>query len=62
MRDLVLHPTDICQWHAIIGEAQGHSQVLLAEDTESYLVFLLMRFNFVIIRDCKNLEKFYLLC
>lgn len=44
MQALILHPTDICQWHAIIGEAQQHSQVLLSEDMESYLVFLLMRF------------------
>jgi hypothetical protein len=45
MKSLILHPTDMSQWHAIVGEAQAHTQIMLAEDTESYLVFLLMRFS-----------------
>ena len=44
MNPLILHPTDISQWHALIHEAQAHAQLVLNEDTESYLVFLLMRF------------------
>ncbi|MCX7115695.1 MAG: hypothetical protein NTW08_07305 [Gammaproteobacteria bacterium] len=44
MTPLILHPTDLCQWHALLGEAQMTSHVVLSENTESYLVFLLMRF------------------
>jgi hypothetical protein len=44
MNTLVLHPTDMSQWHALLSEAELHSQVVLSENTESYLVFLLMRF------------------
>ena len=44
MRELVLHPTEMSQWHAIIHEAQASTKLILNEDTESYLVFLLMRF------------------
>lgn len=49
MSRLILHPTDVSQWHTIINEAQSHTQIILSEDTESYLVFLLMRF-------CKDAE------
>ena len=45
MKELVLNPTDLSQWHALVGEAQAHTRVILGEDTESYLVFLLMRFS-----------------
>ncbi|QEY50116.1 hypothetical protein [Legionella longbeachae] len=45
MRQLILHPTDICQWHALVNEAQAATQLILSENTESYLVFLLMRFS-----------------
>jgi hypothetical protein len=44
MKKLILHPTDTCQWHALVNEAQASSCLVLEEDTESYLVFLLMRF------------------
>lgn len=44
MTQLILHPTDISQWHALINEAQAATQLILNESTESYLVFLLMRF------------------
>lgn len=44
MRQLILHPTDISQWHALVNEAQASTQIILPEDMESYLVFLLMRF------------------
>lgn len=45
MKSLILHPTDMCQWHAIINEAQASTSLVLDENTESYLVFLLMRFS-----------------
>lgn len=45
MRQLILHPTDISQWHALVNEAQAATQLILSENTESYLVFLLMRFS-----------------
>lgn len=44
MTSLVLHPTDIAQWHALVAEAQAASEHRLDEALESYLVFLLMRF------------------
>src|SRR5471030_246570 len=45
MRQLILHPTDISQWHALVNEAQASTRLILNENTESYLVFLLMRFS-----------------
>jgi hypothetical protein len=45
MKQLILHPTDISQWHALVNEAQVATQLVLNENTESYLVFLLMRFS-----------------
>jgi len=45
MKNLILHPTDISQWHALVNEAQASSRLILTENTESYLVFLLMRFS-----------------
>lgn len=45
MKKLILHPTDISQWHALVNEAQVATQLMLSETTESYLVFLLMRFS-----------------
>lgn len=44
MKKLILHPTDISQWHALVNEAQAATELILNENTESYLVFLLMRF------------------
>lgn len=44
MKKLILHPTDISQWHALVNEAQASTRLVLNENTESYLVFLLMRF------------------
>lgn len=44
MDKLVLHPTDTSQWHALVSEAQALSAMNLSEDTESYLVFMLMRY------------------
>lgn len=44
MRPLILHPTDISQWYALVNEAQATTDVILNENTESYLVFLMMRF------------------
>lgn len=45
MSKLILHPTDLSQWHALVNEAQASSRIILDENTESYLVFLLMRFS-----------------
>ncbi|MFI4938410.1 MAG: hypothetical protein ACHQJ6_07880 [Candidatus Berkiellales bacterium] len=45
MASLILHPTSIAQWHALLNEAQQCSSIYLKEDIESYLVFLLMRFT-----------------
>lgn len=45
MKRLILHPTDISQWHALVNEAQASTRLILNENTESYLVFLLMRFS-----------------
>ena len=45
MKQLILHPTDISQWHALVNEAQATTRLILNENTESYLVFLLMRFS-----------------
>ena len=44
MKPLVLQPTDVAQWHALVNEAQAACQCNLDESLESYLVFLLMRF------------------
>ena len=45
MKNLILHPTELCQWHALVNEAQAATHLILNENTESYLVFLLMRFS-----------------
>lgn len=45
MSKLILHPTDMSQWHALVNEAQASTRLVLNESTESYLVFLLMRFS-----------------
>lgn len=45
MNKLVLHPTDTSQWYALVNEAQASTRLILSENTESYLVFLLMRFS-----------------
>lgn len=45
MSTLILHPTDLSQWHAFVNEAQASTHLILNENTESYLVFLLMRFS-----------------
>ncbi|KTC68889.1 hypothetical protein Lbir_2422 [Legionella birminghamensis] len=45
MKKLILHPTELSQWHALVNEAQATTDLILNESTESYLVFLLMRFS-----------------
>lgn len=45
MKKLILNPTDMSQWHALVNEAQASTRLMLNENTESYLVFLLMRFS-----------------
>ena len=44
MSQLSLLPTDVSQWQALLMEAQERTALVLSEDLESYLVFLLMRF------------------
>ncbi len=44
MKSLILHPTDVSQWYALVNEAQASTQIILDENIESYLVFLLQRF------------------
>ena len=45
MKPLILHPTELSQWHALVLDAQISSHIVLNESTESYLVFLLMRYS-----------------
>ena len=44
MDKLILNPTDLAQWQALVDEAQSQLKIALDETLESYLVFLLMRF------------------
>jgi len=43
MTDLILNPTSTAQWLALVSESEAATGCHLDEDTESYLVFLLMR-------------------
>jgi len=45
MTQLILEPTAVAQWQALVQEAQGACAKQLDETLESYLVFLLMRFT-----------------
>lgn len=45
MTSLILEPTITAQWHALIKDAENSSHLSLNEELESYLVFLLARFN-----------------
>ncbi len=42
---LVLPPTTLAGWHALVAEAEYKETLQLSEDLESYLVFLLIRFT-----------------
>jgi len=44
MTGIVLQPTVLAEWQALVKEAENSSRLVLTEDLESYLVFLLMRF------------------
>jgi hypothetical protein len=44
MTRLILEPTSVAQWQALLKEAQAACNCNLDETLESYLVFLLMRF------------------
>jgi hypothetical protein len=44
MTQLILEPTSVAQWQALVQEAQAVCDCNLDETLESYLVFLLMRF------------------
>lgn len=45
MDKLVIQPTELAQWHALIHEAEGICHTQLGEELQSYLVFLLMRYT-----------------
>lgn len=45
MGQLIIQPTSLADWQSLIKEAENASHHSLAEDLESYLVFLLMRFT-----------------
>src|SRR5437899_10481277 len=45
MSRLIIQPTEIAQWQELIKEAENSSQLVLNEELESYLVFLLIRFT-----------------
>lgn len=44
MDRLVLHPTAVAEWQALVKDAEGLLSIHLSEEIESYLVFLLIRF------------------
>lgn len=41
---LLLHPTSLSQWQALLLEAQASAAISLQENLESYLAFMLTRF------------------
>lgn len=45
MSAIIVQPSELAQWHALINEAQSRCSNTLPEDIESYLVYLLMRFS-----------------
>ncbi|MEW6353710.1 MAG: hypothetical protein AB1469_05365 [Pseudomonadota bacterium] len=45
MATLLTHPGAAAQWQALVAEAESAAACPLGEELESYLVFLLMRFN-----------------
>lgn len=45
MQQIIVQPTELAHWHALVNEAQVVVDHNLSEDLESYLVYLLMRFN-----------------
>lgn len=58
MNTLKVGQSVLSQWYELISEARKASLVTLTEDTESYLVFLLMRFmnNPEIVKDVLSTE------
>lgn len=45
MNDIIVQPSALAQWYALINEAEVQSSCRMTEDVESYLVYLLMRFS-----------------
>ena len=45
MRSLISPSSEMAQWYELVLEAEAQREILLAEDLESYLVFLLIRFT-----------------
>ncbi len=44
MPTLILQPTSTAQWYALVNELESQRHLVLGDNLESYLVFLLMRF------------------
>lgn len=44
MSAIIHEPTTMATWHRMISEASAHAEIPLDEDTESYVVFLMMRY------------------
>lgn len=42
---LIVEPTPTAQWHSLLKDVQQEYSLNLSEESESYLVFLLMRFT-----------------
>lgn len=45
MQSLILQPTITAEWQYLIKEAEARYKLILSEELESYLVFLLIRFT-----------------
>lgn len=45
MNQLLLQPTPLSQWYSLVSEAHAQAPVQLDQHSESYLVYMLMRFT-----------------
>jgi len=45
MKTLIIQPSATAEWYSLVSEAEHSAALLLGEELESYLVFLLMRFT-----------------
>lgn len=66
MGTLILHPTPLAEWQALVLEAKDRNSYSITQEIECYLIFLLMRFaskpeiaNSIVALDfLKNIEQF----
>jgi hypothetical protein len=57
---IIVQPTELAHWHAVVNEAQVAVDCQLEESVESYLVYLLMRFNtFAALSDSVLAKDFF---